>query len=52
MRIETCPRQNYLQILDNQALYWGSDRARHVHHPIALEEFGKTAFVAREGDLV
>ena len=52
MRLETCTRSDYLHILENYALFWGSDRARHVHHSIVLEEFGDTAFVVRHGDVL
>jgi predicted GNAT superfamily acetyltransferase len=48
MEIERCTRADFLDIVDNLPAFWGSDRQAGAHHPMVIEEFGDTAFVARE----
>lgn len=48
MRLDQCTHGDYLQILENLEDFWGSDRARQVHHPMFVHEFGDTAWVVRE----
>ncbi len=48
MEIERCSKADFLDIVDNLEAFWGSDRAAAAHHPMVIEEFGDTAFVARE----
>jgi GNAT superfamily N-acetyltransferase len=48
MKIERCAHADFLQILDDLEDFWGTDRARAVHHPMFVHEFGDTAWVVRE----
>jgi predicted GNAT superfamily acetyltransferase len=48
MEIERCTKADFLDIVDDLPAYWGSDRTAGAHHPMVIEEFGDTAFVARE----
>ena len=48
MRLDQCTHGDYLQILEDLEDFWGSDRARQVHHPMFVHEFGDTAWVVRE----
>jgi GNAT superfamily N-acetyltransferase len=52
MKIETCKKADFDQILADIADFWGSDRTFQFHHPIFINEFADTAFVIREGDKV
>lgn len=52
MEIDRCTHQDFLDILTDLEDFWGSDRARAVHHPMFLHEFGDTAWVVREDDRV
>lgn len=52
MEISLCTRADYLNIVDDNVDFWGSDRAVPSHHPMLVEEFGDTAFVARDGDVI
>lgn len=49
MHVERCTRDDFFQILEHQTSFWDSDRALSLHHPMLLEEFGRTAFVVRDG---
>ena len=48
MEIDRCTHQDFLGILTDLEDFWGSDRARAVHHPMFVHEFGDTAWVVRE----
>lgn len=52
MTIERCTREDFLNIVNDNAAFWGSDRAVAAHHPMLIEEFGDTAFVMRDGGQV
>lgn len=52
MRLDRCTHQDYLQILMDLEDFWGTDRARSVHHPMFIYEFGDTAWVVHENDRV
>lgn len=52
MEIDRCTHQDFLDILTDLEDFWGSDRARAVHHPMFVHEFGETAWVVREDDRV
>ncbi len=52
MEIDRCTHQDFLDILTDLEDFWGSDRARGVHHPMFVHEFGDTAWVVREDDRV
>jgi GNAT superfamily N-acetyltransferase len=52
MNIRRCSKEDFLEILDDNAAFWGSDRAVASHHPMLIEEFGDTAFVAHDGDVI
>jgi GNAT superfamily N-acetyltransferase len=48
VEIDRCTHQDFLDILTDLEDFWGSDRARGVHHPVVVHEFGDTAWVVRE----
>ena len=52
MQIITCAKSDFDQIVSRISEFWGSDRTLGLHHPIFIHEFGKTAFVIKEGDAV
>ena len=54
VRVERCTHRDFLDILSDLEDFWGSaaERARRVHHPMFVHEFGDTAWVLREEDRV
>lgn len=40
MEIDRCTKDDFDQILEDVADFWGSDRSLHLHHPIFLYELG------------
>lgn len=52
MQMERCTHEDFLQILADLEDFWGTDRARAVHHPMFVHEFGDTAWVVRENERV
>ena len=52
MDIHPCTREDFLDIVDDIAAFWGSDRAAASHHPMLIEEFGDTAYVVRDGGVI
>jgi len=52
VELDRCTHQDFLDILTDLEDFWGSDRARPVHHPMFVHEFGDTAWVVREDDRV
>ncbi|MBW2993246.1 GNAT family N-acetyltransferase [Candidatus Woesearchaeota archaeon] len=48
MNIENCTQEDFLQIREDIADFWGSDRTLYLHHHMFLYEFGDTAFVIRD----
>jgi GNAT superfamily N-acetyltransferase len=50
VRVEPCTHQDFLDILSALEDFWGdaSERARRVHHPMFVHEFGDTAWIVRE----
>ena len=54
MKIEQMSLEDFCEISENLKAFWG-DR-HHIlgpqHHPIVIHEFGKTAYVIRDGDHV
>jgi GNAT superfamily N-acetyltransferase len=49
MELERCTQEDFLRILTELDDFWQTDRARAVHHPIFVHEFGDTAWVIRDG---
>jgi GNAT superfamily N-acetyltransferase len=49
-RVERCTPNDFLAILTDLEDFWGdaADRARRVHHPIFVHEFGDTAWIVRD----
>jgi hypothetical protein len=45
----TCTRQDYEQILEDLQEFWDGRDTRALHHPMLVNEFGNSAFVARAG---
>lgn len=52
MQFQRCTQDDFLQIVSNLEEFWGSDRTRHLHHPMFVHEFGDTALVLRDGEHV
>ncbi|MDD5312786.1 MAG: GNAT family N-acetyltransferase [Dehalococcoidia bacterium] len=52
MEITTCTKQDFDQIILEFSEFWDHDRTVALHHPTLINEFGNTAFVAKEGDKV
>jgi len=52
MEISLCTKADFDQILRDIADFWGDERTRAVHHPMFLYEFGNSAYVMKEGELV
>ncbi|MCK6600722.1 MAG: GNAT family N-acetyltransferase [Bacteroidetes bacterium] len=50
--ISKCTKSDFDQILTQLTDFWGSDRTAAFHHPVFLYEFGSTAWVLKEGELV
>jgi ribosomal protein S18 acetylase RimI-like enzyme len=50
--ITYCTKADYDQITRDIVDFWGSDRTLHLHHPSLIYEFGDTAFVIKDGDMV
>ncbi len=48
VELDRCTHQDFLDILADLEDFWGTDRARAVHHPMFVHEFGDTAWVVRE----
>jgi hypothetical protein len=50
IKLDLCTHQDFLDILSDLEDFWGSasERARRVHHPMFVHEFGDTAWVVRE----
>lgn len=48
MKLLPCTREDFIDILDDIAAFWGSGRTVASHHPLLIEEFGDTAFVVRD----
>jgi GNAT superfamily N-acetyltransferase len=49
-RVERCTPEDFLDILSALGEFWGdaAERARPVHHPMLVREFGDTAWVVRD----
>ena len=52
MIIENCTMNDFDQITKDITDFWGSDRTLNLHHPYLVHEFGNTAFVIRDKDVV
>lgn len=52
MEITTCTKKDFDQIIVEFNEFWDHDRTVGLHHPTLINEFGNTAFVAKEGDKV
>ncbi len=52
MEISLCTKADFDQILQDIADFWGDERTLAVYHPMFLYEFGNSAYVMKEGDLV
>lgn len=50
--IERCSPADFNEIVTHLPEFWGSDRARAVHHPMFVHEFGNCAFVIRRDGMV
>jgi len=52
MEITLCTKADFDQILADITDFWGNDHTLKLHHPILLYEFGNSAYVIKEGNLI
>lgn len=52
MKIDCATMSDFNYIIEHIADYWGNDRTLALHHPSLINEFGNTAFVIRDNDIV
>ena len=52
MEISLCSKPDFDQIITDIADFWGSDRTLGIHHPMFIYEFGNTAFVIKDREIV
>lgn len=52
MQISLCTKADFDQIIADFVDFWGDERTKSLHNPVFLYEFGNTAYVAKEGDIV
>lgn len=52
MEITLCTKADFDQILTDFVDFWGDERTKHLYHPVYLYEFGNTAYVAKEDEMV
>ena len=52
MEITRCTKEDFDQILLEFKEYWDHDRTIALHHPTLIYEFGNSAFVIKDGDMV
>ena len=52
MQITNCSIEDYHNILEDIALFWGSKRTIDFHHPMFVYEFGNSAFVIKNNKQV
>jgi len=51
-KTELCKIEDYHQIIRDIVDFWDSERTLFLHHPFLIYEFGNTAFVIKENDMV
>lgn len=52
MEITRCMMEDFHQIVSHLGEFWGSEGSLHLHHPLFVHEFGDTAYVIKDGDIV
>jgi ribosomal protein S18 acetylase RimI-like enzyme len=52
MKIEKCTIEDFNEIISNITDFWGSDRTLHLHQSFLIHEFGNTAFVIKDKEIV
>jgi GNAT superfamily N-acetyltransferase len=52
LNIINCTKKDYDQIISNIEEFWSDNRILYWHHPMFINEFGNTAFVVKERDVV
>ena len=52
MLIERCRPTDFNEIVTHLTEFWGSERAKSVHHPMFVHEFGDCAFVIRRDAVI
>ncbi|WP_321417669.1 GNAT family N-acetyltransferase [uncultured Methanomethylovorans sp.] len=52
MEISNCTKSDFDQIIKNISDFWCSDRTLHLHHPTLIYEFGDSAFVIKDREIV
>eukprot|EP00160_Parvularia_atlantis_P015633 Unigene4562_Nuclearia_a/m.13928 Unigene4562_Nuclearia_a/g.13928 ORF Unigene4562_Nuclearia_a/g.13928 Unigene4562_Nuclearia_a/m.13928 type:complete len:157 (-) Unigene4562_Nuclearia_a:191-661(-) len=52
MTVSLCTISDFSRIREDIVRFWGSDRTLYLHHPMLVYEFGNTAFVIRDQDVI
>lgn len=52
MKIENCTIDDFFKITQDIIDFWGSDSTLFLHQPFLIYEFGNTAFVIKENNMV
>jgi L-amino acid N-acyltransferase YncA len=52
MKIENCTKNDFNEIVKDVVAFWGSERTLHLHQPYLIHEFGNTAFVIKDNEIV
>ncbi|MCX8129745.1 MAG: GNAT family N-acetyltransferase [Clostridia bacterium] len=58
MKISTCTKEDFDEIIENFELYWGNEKnerlqkIRTLHHPMMLYELGDNAYVVKDDNKV
>ena len=50
--IENCSMEDFNEIIRDISDFWGSDRTLHLHQSYLIHEFGNTAFVIKDKDII
>lgn len=52
LHLAPCSKEDFDQIVGDVSDFWDSDRTLDLHHPMFVHEFGNSAFVVKEQDMV
>lgn len=50
--ISICTKQDYDRIIEELPNFWDGRDTRQLHHPMFINEFGNSAFVVRDGEVI
>ena len=49
MKITSCTKADYDQIVTHIQEFWDGDRTLNLHHPMFVYEFGNSAYIIKMG---